>query len=123
MGVFASCGLSGSVGAAMVAAPTYAQGTTPPAMPCNRQSRWRCQVAQAFAVGPERSKRSRFITFVHALTKSCTNTACASLLPYTSARARNTEFEPNTRSATVPVHLGVPLLRSTPSNTPGDAAD
>ena len=56
-----------------------------------------------------------------AATKSRTKTACASLLAYTSAMARNCEFEPNTRSTTVPVHFGAPVARSRPSITPGAA--
>jgi len=51
------------------------------------------------------SKRSRFITFVQAATKSFTNFSCASALPYTSEIARSTECEPKTRSARVPVHF------------------
>src|SRR6202008_3022225 len=46
----------------------------------------------------ERSKRSRSITLAHAVTKSWTNFSCASSVAYTSARERNTEFEPKTRS-------------------------
>src|SRR5262249_7289219 len=64
------------------------------------------------------SNRSAFITFVHAATKSRVNLACASLLAYTSASERSCEFEPNTRSARVPVHLTLPVLRSRPSSTP-----
>src|SRR6202050_5262373 len=63
-----------------------------------------------------RSKRSRFITLLHAPTKSCTNFACASELPYTSDRARSCAFEPKIRSARVAVHRTSPLLRSRPSN-------
>ncbi len=51
-----------------------------------------------------RSKRSRFITFSHVATKSCTNFFCASPLAYTSAKARNWAFEPKTRSTRVAVH-------------------
>src|SRR5450830_231144 len=62
-----------------------------------------------------RSKRSRFITLVHAATKSCTNFACASEPAYTSATARNWACEPNSRSTRVPVHFAAPVLRSRPS--------
>ena len=51
------------------------------------------------------SKRSKSITFVHAVTKSFTNFSLASLLAYTSANARNSEFEPKIKSVRVAVHL------------------
>src|SRR5882672_11232676 len=70
-----------------------------------------------------RSKRSRFITFVQAATKSWTNFACASELPYTSARARSWEFDPKTRSTRVPVHSTPPVLRSRPSYTSSDVEE
>src|SRR5690606_37671952 len=50
-----------------------------------------------------RSNRSRSMTWLHAATKSVTNLVLASSLAYTSATARSSEFEPNTRSARVPV--------------------
>jgi len=49
-------------------------------------------------VSSGRELLARFITLVQAVTKSWTNCACASELPQTSARARNREFEPKTRS-------------------------
>ncbi len=60
------------------------------------------------------SNRSKFITLSQAATKSFTNFSCASSLAYTSAIARSSELEPNTRSARVAVHFGVPLARSLP---------
>src|SRR5580658_2773410 len=63
-----------------------------------------------------RSKRSRFITLVQAATKSWTNLACASELPYTSERARSCALEPKIRSARVAVQRTSPVLRSRPSN-------
>jgi translation initiation factor IF-1 len=62
-----------------------------------------------------RSKRSRFITLAHAATKSSTNIFCPSDEAYTSATARSSAFEPNTRSTGVAVHLNAPLCRSRPS--------
>src|SRR5579863_4698586 len=69
-----------------------------------------------FADDHRKSNRSRFITLTHAATKSCKNCSCASELPYTSASARSTELEPNTRSTRVAVHLSSPDFRSWPSN-------
>lgn len=56
-----------------------------------------------------RSKRSSSITFVHAATKSFTKRSCESEQAYTSAIARSCEFEPNTKSARVAVHLIAPV--------------
>ncbi len=61
------------------------------------------------------SKRSRFITLFHAATKSCTNFCCPSDEAYTSATARSSAFDPNTRSTGDAVHLSAPVLRSRPS--------
>src|SRR5690606_10592502 len=66
-----------------------------------------------------RSKRSRFITLVQAATKSRVNFSAAPLAAYTSATARNSELEPNTRSTGVAVHLTLPVARSRPSYRPG----
>lgn len=64
-----------------------------------------------------RSKRSRFITLVQAATKSCTSFCCPSAQAYTSARARSTELEPNTRSTRVALYFASPVLRSLPVNS------
>ncbi len=48
-----------------------------------------------------RSKRSLFITFTQAATKSLTNFFCAPLWAYTLAGARSCEFEENTKSTRV----------------------
>src|SRR5436190_18192146 len=69
-----------------------------------------------------RSKRSRFITLVHAATKSFTNFSFESAHAYTSARARTCECEPKIRSTRVPVHLTAFDLRSRPSYTPSEPA-
>ena len=61
------------------------------------------------------SNRSRFMTLFQAATKSLTNFCCESLQAYTSAMARNCEFEPKMRSTAVAVHLASPVLRSRPS--------
>jgi hypothetical protein len=61
------------------------------------------------------SKRSFSATLTHALTKSLTNFSLLSSWAYTSAMARNTEFDPNTRSLAVAVHFGEPVTRSLPS--------
>ena len=53
-----------------------------------------------------KSNLSRFITLFQAATKSFTNLPLAPALPYTSATARSSALEPNTRSALVAVHLG-----------------
>ena len=58
--------------------------------------------------------RSRLITLSHAATKSRTNFFFASAQAYTSATARNSEFEPKTRSARVAVHFCFPVVRSEP---------
>jgi len=70
------------------------------------------QVGAFWRASYARSKRSRFITLVQAATKSWTNLSLASLLAYTSARARNWAWEPNTRSTRVPLHFTSPVLRS-----------
>ncbi len=62
-----------------------------------------------------KSKRSRVITLVHALTKSCTNFCWPSDDAYTSDTARSSEFDPNNRSTGVAVHFTAPVLRSRPS--------
>ena len=56
------------------------------------------------------------MTLFQAATKSCTNLALASSHAYTSAKARNSEFEPKIRSTLVPVHFTLPVARSRPSN-------
>src|SRR4051794_30004048 len=61
-----------------------------------------------------RSKRSRFITLLHAAAKSFTNASFESLHAYTSAIARSWEFEPKRRSTRVPVHLSLSVARSRP---------
>src|SRR5690606_5121137 len=63
-----------------------------------------------------KSKRSAFITLVHAAIKSFTNFSLASLLAYTSAKALSSELEPKIRSARVAVHLVSPVALSFPSN-------
>ena len=63
-----------------------------------------------------RSKRSRFITFVQADTKSEINLGLESSHAYTSANARNCELDPNIRSARVPVHFTLFVFLSRPSN-------
>ena len=45
------------------------------------------------------------MTFVHAATKSATNLSPASSLAYTSASARSSELEANTRSLRVATQL------------------
>ena len=62
-----------------------------------------------------RSKRSPFITLVHAATKSFANFSLESAHPYTSAKARKCECEPKIRSTRVPVHLTSFVFRSRPS--------
>ncbi len=62
-----------------------------------------------------RSNRSRFITLVHALTKSCTNCGCASSVAYAWESARSWEFAPNTRSTAVAVHFTSSVPRAQPS--------
>lgn len=59
--------------------------------------------------GDYRSKRSRFITLVQAATKSCTSFCCPSAQAYTSASARSTELEPNTRSTRVALYFASPV--------------
>src|SRR5215211_9221188 len=68
------------------------------------------------------SKRSRFITLVHAATKSFANFCFASAHAYTSAKARSWECEPKIRSTRVPVHLTAFVFRSRPSYTPSEPA-
>ncbi len=63
--------------------------------------------------GTARSKRSRFMTFSHAVTKA--RTKRSSSMAYTSASARSCEFEPKTRSQFVPVQVTSPVRRSRPS--------
>lgn len=62
-----------------------------------------------------RSNRSAFITLFHAATKSATNFSFASSVAYTSANARNCEFDPNTKSTRLAVHFGAPDTRSLPT--------
>src|SRR6266852_8809459 len=69
------------------------------------------------------SKRSAFITLVHAATKSFTNFSFASVHAYTSAKARSCECEPKIRSTRVPVHLTWFVFRSRPSYTPPEPLD
>src|SRR5690606_20024299 len=64
-----------------------------------------------------KSKRSAFITLFHAFTKSLKNCSSASAQAYTSAIERSSACEPNTKSARVAVHFGVPVLRSLPKYT------
>ncbi len=62
-----------------------------------------------------RSKRSSSMTWSHAAAKSRTNLSWPSLDPYTSATARSSALEPNTRSAAVAVHCGWPFDLDAPS--------
>jgi hypothetical protein len=61
------------------------------------------------------SKRSWFMTLLHAAAKSFTNFSFESAQAYTSARARSCECEPKIRSTRVAVHLTWFVLRSRPS--------
>src|SRR5882757_9860728 len=73
-----------------------------------------CRFKQVVALD-QMSNRSLFTTFTHAATKSLTNFSWLPSWAYTSAMARSTECEPNTRSLAVAVHLVLPDARSTPS--------
>src|SRR5690606_21844732 len=73
-------------------------------------------IAQAAAYFA-RSKRSASITFVQACTKVLAKRSCASASAKASASARSCECEPNTRSARVPVHFTLPVLRSRASKS------
>src|SRR6202022_4801595 len=73
--------------------------------------------SRGVAVGCDqvKSNLSLFITLAHAAAKSLTNFSLASAWAYTSATARSTECEPNTRSLAVAVPVALPEARSTPS--------
>ncbi len=70
----------------------------------------RSNVSSASVATYLRSKRSSSMTLTHAATKSSTNFCLASELAYTSAMARNSEFEPKSRSTRVPVMVGSPVV-------------
>src|SRR6056297_2881885 len=64
-----------------------------------------------------RSNRSKDITLLHAFMKSRRNFSSESALPYTSAIALNSEFEPKIRSERVAVHFTSFVSRSSPSKS------
>ena len=102
-------------------ATTWSKLKTPPMKPSAAQNRfvnsWKSVVRRGIGVNPayRKSKRSKFITFAQAFAKSRTNFSCPSAEAYTSATARSSELEPNTRSTGVAVHFAFPVARSLPS--------